>query len=226
MAWPGPPVPRSTTTSISTPGQVHIPRPRGSARINAHGLIIEIHRDFFRIHISIGHAHRGKGATPVGVRTEHGALKQIIPRDRPGGIQRHVIGGGAGNGDNDPLGHALGIRLDIDGSTSTNDTVLLLASGASGITPTQQELDEAVREACADLARQMQTDAEGVTKRVAVTVTGTTTDDMALNAARTIARDNLFQCAMFGSDPTGVAPLPRWVWPMLIWIRKNLGVFQ
>ena len=92
-------------------------------------------------------------------------------------------------------------RLDIDGSTSTNDTVLLLASGASGITPTQQELDEAVREACADWARQMQADAEGVTKRVAVTVTGTTTDDMALNAARTIARDNLFQCAMFGSDP-------------------------
>jgi len=92
-------------------------------------------------------------------------------------------------------------RLDIDGSTSTNDTVLLLASGASGITPTQQELDEVVREACTDLARQMQADAEGVTKRVAVTVTGTTTDDMALNAARTIARDNLFQCAMFGSDP-------------------------
>ena len=92
-------------------------------------------------------------------------------------------------------------RLDIDGSTSTNDTVLLLASGASGITPTQQELDEVVREACEDLARQMQADAEGVTKRVAITVTGTTTDDMALNAARTIARDNLFQCAMFGSDP-------------------------
>lgn len=92
-------------------------------------------------------------------------------------------------------------RLDIDGSTSTNDTVLLLASGASGITPTQQELDEVVREACEDLARQMQADAEGVTKRVAVTVTGTTTDDMALNAARTIVRDNLFQCAMFGSDP-------------------------
>lgn len=92
-------------------------------------------------------------------------------------------------------------RLDIDGSTSTNDTVLLLASGASGITPTQRELDEVVREACKDLARQMQADAEGVTKRVAVTVTGTTTDDMALNAARTIARDNLFQCAMFGSDP-------------------------
>ena len=92
-------------------------------------------------------------------------------------------------------------RLDIDGSTSTNDTVLLLASGSSGITPTQQELDEVVREACADLARQMQVDAEGVTKRVAVTPSASTTDDMALNAARTIARDNLFQCAMFGSDP-------------------------
>ena len=54
---------------------------------------------------------------------------------------------------------------------------------------------------CNNLAAQMQSDAEGVTKRVRVTVTGTTTDEMALNAARTIARDNLFKCAMFGSDP-------------------------
>ena len=91
--------------------------------------------------------------------------------------------------------------LDIDGSTSTNDTVFLLASGASGVTPTQEELNDAVFAACSDLAGQMQADAEGVTKRVSVTVTGTTTDEMALNAARTIARDNLFKCAMFGSDP-------------------------
>lgn len=92
-------------------------------------------------------------------------------------------------------------RLDIDGSTSTNDTVFLLASGASGITPSQADLNEAIYQACSSLTQQMQADAEGVTKRVTITVTGTSTDDMALNAARTLARDNLFKCAMFGSDP-------------------------
>ncbi|AKK08670.1 bifunctional glutamate N-acetyltransferase/amino-acid acetyltransferase ArgJ [Corynebacterium testudinoris] len=91
--------------------------------------------------------------------------------------------------------------LDIDGSTSTNDTVFLLASGASGITPTQDELNAAVLQASEDIARQMQADAEGVTKRVTVTVEGTSTDEQAVNAARTLARDNLFKCAMFGSDP-------------------------
>ncbi len=91
--------------------------------------------------------------------------------------------------------------LDIDGSTSTNDTVFLLASGASGKTPTQEELNAAVLEASEDIARQMQADAEGVTKRVTVTVEGTSTDEQAVNAARTLARDNLFKCAMFGSDP-------------------------
>ena len=91
--------------------------------------------------------------------------------------------------------------LDIDGSTSTNDTVLLLASGASGVTPRQAELDAAVLAACANLADQMQADAEGVTKRVKVTVTGTGDDAQALNAARTVGRDNLFKTAMFGSDP-------------------------
>lgn len=91
--------------------------------------------------------------------------------------------------------------LDIDGSTSTNDTVFLLASGASGITPTQDELNDAVYAACSDIAAKLQADAEGVTKRVAVTVVGTTNNEQAINAARTVARDNLFKCAMFGSDP-------------------------
>ncbi|APT92589.1 N-acetylglutamate synthase [Corynebacterium phocae] len=91
--------------------------------------------------------------------------------------------------------------LDVDGSTSTNDTVIVMASGASGITPTQEELDAAVLEVCASLADQMQADAEGVTKRVKITVTGTSSDAQALSAARTIGRDNLFKCAMFGSDP-------------------------
>lgn len=91
--------------------------------------------------------------------------------------------------------------LDIDGSTSTNDTVIVMASGASGITPSQDELDAAILEICEDLAAQMQGDAEGVTKRVSITVTGTADDEQARNAARTIGRDNLFKCAMFGSDP-------------------------
>ena len=91
--------------------------------------------------------------------------------------------------------------LDVDGSTSTNDTVVLMANGASGETATQEALNDAVLAACADLADQLQADAEGVTKRVKITVEGTTNDAQALNAARTLGRDNLFKCAMFGSDP-------------------------
>lgn len=92
-------------------------------------------------------------------------------------------------------------RLDIDGSCSTNDTVLLLASGASEITPGQADLDDAVLRVCDDLCAQLQADAEGVTKRVTVTVTGAATEDDALTAARVIARDSLVKTAVFGSDP-------------------------
>ncbi len=92
-------------------------------------------------------------------------------------------------------------RLDVDGSCSTNDTVLLLASGASGIAPPQSDLDEAVLRACDDLCAQLQADAEGVTKRVIVTVTGAASDDDALTVARTVARDSLVKTALFGSDP-------------------------
>ena len=91
--------------------------------------------------------------------------------------------------------------LDVDGSTSTNDTVILITSGASGITPTQEELETAILKVCSDIADQLQADAEGVTKRVKITVEGTGTNSQALNAARTLGRDNLFKCAMFGSDP-------------------------
>lgn len=92
-------------------------------------------------------------------------------------------------------------RLDIDGSCSTNDTVLLLSSGASEIPPAQADLDEAVLRVCDDLCAQLQADAEGVTKRVTVTVTGAATEDDALVAARQIARDSLVKTALFGSDP-------------------------
>ncbi|PYE16043.1 glutamate N-acetyltransferase [Williamsia limnetica] len=108
----------------------------------------------------------------------------------------------------DQLDHALRAatsltfdRLDVDGSCSTNDTVLLLSSGASEVTPSQDELNEAVRLVCDDLATQLQADAEGVTKRVVVTVTGATSNTDALAAARTIARDSLVKTALFGSDP-------------------------
>ncbi|GLB81284.1 bifunctional glutamate N-acetyltransferase/amino-acid acetyltransferase ArgJ [Mycobacterium kiyosense] len=92
-------------------------------------------------------------------------------------------------------------RLDVDGSCSTNDTVLLLASGASEIAPSQTDLDDAVLRVCDDLCAQLQADAEGVTKRVTITVKGAVTEDDALIAARVIARDSLVKTALFGSDP-------------------------
>lgn len=106
-------------------------------------------------------------------------------------------------------------RLDVDGSCSTNDTVLLLSSGASGVTPTQEQLDAAVLAVCDDLAAQLMADAEGVTKRVLVTVSGAATEDDAVAGARTVARDSLVKTALFGSDPNwgrvmaaiGMAPI-------------------
>ena len=92
-------------------------------------------------------------------------------------------------------------RLDVDGSSSTNDTVLLLASGASEIRPSQEHLDDAVFRVCEDLCAQLQADAEGVTKRVSVTVTGAPSEEDAVTAARLVARDSLVKTALFGSDP-------------------------
>ncbi len=91
-------------------------------------------------------------------------------------------------------------RLDVDGSCSTNDTILVMASGASAIAPSQDDLDEALLRVCDDLCAQLQADAEGVTKRVLVTVTGAASEADALTAARVVARDNLVKTALFGSD--------------------------
>jgi glutamate N-acetyltransferase / amino-acid N-acetyltransferase len=102
------------------------------------------------------------------------------------------------------LGHACGHsfdRLDSDGSMSTNDTVLLLASGASGATADPAEFTAALTELCQDLAGQLLSDAEGSTKDIAITVTGAATEDDALEVARCVARDNLVKTAMFGCDP-------------------------
>jgi glutamate N-acetyltransferase/amino-acid N-acetyltransferase len=92
-------------------------------------------------------------------------------------------------------------RLDSDGCMSTNDTVLLLASGASGVEPTQEELTNAVTVACHDLAQQLLADAEGHTKQISIEVTGAASEDDAVEVGRSVARNNLFKAALFGKDP-------------------------
>jgi len=92
-------------------------------------------------------------------------------------------------------------RLDSDGAMSTNDTVLLLASGASGMEPSQEELTAAVTLACHDLAQQLLADAEGATKQVAIEVVHAATESDAVSVGRSVARNNLVKCALFGNDP-------------------------
>ena len=92
-------------------------------------------------------------------------------------------------------------RVDTDGCMSTNDTVLLLASGASGVTPSTAELQSAVSAVCHDLAQQMVRDAEGASKDIEITVSGAASVDDALEAARAVGRSNLLKCALHGNDP-------------------------
>jgi len=91
-------------------------------------------------------------------------------------------------------------RLDGDGCQSTNDTVLLMASGASGVTPEPAAFADAVRELCSLLARQLQADVEGSAHDITVTVTGAATEDDAVEVARSVARSNLLKCAVYGED--------------------------
>lgn len=92
-------------------------------------------------------------------------------------------------------------RVDSDGCMSTNDTVLLLASGAAGAAPDAAEFAEAVRAVCADLARQLIGDAEGASKDIRIDITGAATEDEAVDVARVVARNNLLKCAIHGEDP-------------------------
>ena len=92
-------------------------------------------------------------------------------------------------------------RVDSDGCTSTNDTVLLLASGASGVTPSLDDLTAAVTSVCADLARQIVADAEGASKDVRIDVVNAATEEDAVEVGRTVARANLVKCAIHGEDP-------------------------
>ncbi|MEV7469543.1 bifunctional glutamate N-acetyltransferase/amino-acid acetyltransferase ArgJ [Streptomyces kronopolitis] len=92
-------------------------------------------------------------------------------------------------------------RVDSDGCMSTNDTVLLLASGASGTVPDTGDFAEAVRTVCADLARQLIGDAEGASKDIRIEVVGAASEDDAVEVGRSIARNNLLKCALHGEDP-------------------------
>jgi glutamate N-acetyltransferase / amino-acid N-acetyltransferase len=92
-------------------------------------------------------------------------------------------------------------RLDTDGCLSTNDTVLLLASGASGVTPPAAEFESLVADACADLAAQLLADAEGASKTIAIEVRGAADEDDAVEVGRAVARNNLLKCALYGRDP-------------------------
>src|SRR5699024_1077934 len=92
-------------------------------------------------------------------------------------------------------------RADSDGCMSTNDSVVLMASGASGVTPDTAELQERIREVCASLARQIIGDAEVSTRDIAVTVHGAATEQEGEDVARAVTRSNLFKSAMFGKDP-------------------------
>ncbi len=92
-------------------------------------------------------------------------------------------------------------RIDSDGCMSTNDTVIAMANGASGITPNQAEFTTVLTDVCADLARQLIADAEGASKDIAITVHTAASEDDAVDAARAIARSNLLKCAIHGEDP-------------------------
>ncbi|MCX4552145.1 bifunctional glutamate N-acetyltransferase/amino-acid acetyltransferase ArgJ [Streptomyces sp. NBC_01387] len=92
-------------------------------------------------------------------------------------------------------------RIDSDGCMSTNDTVLLLASGASEVVPGYEEFAQAVRTVCDDLARQLIGDAEGASKDIRIEVVNAATEDDAVEVGRSIARNNLLKCAIHGEDP-------------------------
>jgi glutamate N-acetyltransferase / amino-acid N-acetyltransferase len=92
-------------------------------------------------------------------------------------------------------------RLDSDGCMSTNDTVTVLASGASGVTPAAEEFADALTRACTDLAMQLLKDAEGADHEIAITTVNAATEDDAVEVGRSVARSNLFKAAVFGNDP-------------------------
>ena len=92
-------------------------------------------------------------------------------------------------------------RVDSDGCMSTNDTVIVMSSGSSGIHPEPADLQAALTEVCLDLARQLIEDAEGSAHSITISVTGAATEADAVEVGKSVARNNLFKCAVFGRDP-------------------------
>jgi glutamate N-acetyltransferase/amino-acid N-acetyltransferase len=92
-------------------------------------------------------------------------------------------------------------RVDSDGCMSTNDTVALLASGASGVVAGEAEFTEAITALCRDLALQLQADAEGSSHDIAIEVVHAATEDEAVVVGRAVSRSNLLKAAIFGNDP-------------------------
>ncbi|MFD6997104.1 bifunctional glutamate N-acetyltransferase/amino-acid acetyltransferase ArgJ [Streptomyces mirabilis] len=128
-------------------------------------------------------------------------------------------------------------RVDSDGCMSTNDTVLLLSSGATEVTPQYAEFAEAVRAVCDDLGQQLIRDAEGASKDIKIEVVNAASEDDAVEAGRSIARNNLLKCAIHGEDPnwgrvlsaigtTGAAFEPDQLNVAIngVWVCKNGGV--
>ncbi|MFD9509643.1 bifunctional glutamate N-acetyltransferase/amino-acid acetyltransferase ArgJ [Streptomyces mirabilis] len=128
-------------------------------------------------------------------------------------------------------------RVDSDGCMSTNDTVLLLSSGASEVTPRYAEFAEAVRAICDDLGQQLIRDAEGASKDIKIEVVNAASEDDAVEVGRSIARNNLLKCAIHGEDPnwgrvlsaigtTGAAFEPDQLNVAIngVWVCKNGGV--
>lgn len=128
-------------------------------------------------------------------------------------------------------------RIDSDGCMSTNDTVILMASGAAGTRPEARGFAAAVEELCADLARQLIADAEGASKEIEIEVANAATEADALEVARSIARNNLLKCAFYGEDPnwgrvlaavgtTGAAFEPDRLSVAIngVWVCRNGGV--
>ncbi|GHD49261.1 arginine biosynthesis bifunctional protein ArgJ [Streptomyces mirabilis] len=128
-------------------------------------------------------------------------------------------------------------RVDSDGCMSTNDTVLLLSSGASEVTPQYAEFAEAVRAVCDDLGQQLIRDAEGASKDIKIEIVNAASEDDAVEVGRSIARNNLLKCAIHGEDPnwgrvlsaigtTGAAFEPDQLNVAIngVWVCKNGGV--
>ena len=128
-------------------------------------------------------------------------------------------------------------RIDSDGCMSTNDTVFLLASGASEVSPNQVEFTQVLTEVCMDLARQLIGDAEGASKDIEIVVSGAVCVDDALDVARAISRSNLLKCAIHGEDPnwgrvlsaTGTTSAEFDPWQVDValngvWVCRNGGV--